>query len=238
MNESILKTDRQGRLRYTPEQKKIMVDAYRASGLSAPRFAAHHGVNYQTLVTWIRKDKQSSTSTTPNSSPSGFLSLVPALIEVSGNAPADAAMEISLPGGARLSLTSAACRCVDSPTRTSQAMLSFSGSLKVFVAVEPCDMRRSFNGLHDAVTTRLMENPKSGSIYAFTNKRRTLLKILYWDGSGLWVLAKRLEKGTFSWPKSSDVRDGKIRLNSTALALLLDGIDMRDGCQRPWYEIR
>jgi transposase-like protein len=107
MNESILKTDRQGRLRYTPEQKKTMVDAYRASGLSAPRFAAHHGVNYQTLVTWIRKDKQSSTSTTPNSSPSGFLSLVPALIEVSGNAPADAAMEISLPGGARLSLTSA-----------------------------------------------------------------------------------------------------------------------------------
>ena len=107
MNESILKTDRQGRLRYTPEQKKIMVDAYRASGLSAPRFAAHHGVNYQTLVTWIRKDKQSSTSTTPNSSPSGFLSLVPALIEVSGNAPADTAMEISLPGGARLSLTSA-----------------------------------------------------------------------------------------------------------------------------------
>ncbi len=52
MNESILKNDRQGRLRYTPEQKKIMVDAYRASGLSAPRFAAHHGVNYQTLVTW------------------------------------------------------------------------------------------------------------------------------------------------------------------------------------------
>jgi len=74
MNESILKTDRHGRLRYTPEQKKTMVDAYRASGLSAPRFAAHHGVNYQTLVTWMRKDKQSSTSTTPNSSPSGFLS--------------------------------------------------------------------------------------------------------------------------------------------------------------------
>ena len=64
-------------------------------------------------------------------------------------------------------------------------MLSFSGSLKVFVAVEPCDMRRSFNGLHDAVSTRLLEDPKSGSIYAFTNKRRTLLKILYWDGSGL-----------------------------------------------------
>jgi transposase len=47
-----------------------------------------------------------------------------------------------------------------------------------------------------------------------------------------------LERGTFSWPKPSDVKDGKLRLNSTAPALLIDGIDMRDGCQRPWYEIR
>ncbi len=99
-------------------------------------------------------------------------------------------------------------------------------------------MRRSFNGLHDLVSTRLSENPKSGSIYAFTSNRRSLLKILYGDGSGLWFLAKRLENGTFSWPKPADVKDGKLRLNSTALALLLDGIDMRDGCQRPWYEIK
>lgn len=116
-------------------------------------------------------------------------------------------------------------------------MLSFSGSLKVFVAVEPSDMRRSFNGLHDLVAVKLREDPKSGAIFAFTNKRRTLLKILYWDGSGLWVLAKRLEKGTFSWPRGTDVRDGKLKLNSTALALLLDGIDMRHGCRRPWYEV-
>jgi transposase len=116
-------------------------------------------------------------------------------------------------------------------------MLSFSGSLKVFVAVEPCDMRRSFNGLHDAVGTQLKEDPKSGAIFAFTNRRRSLLKILYWDGSGLWVLAKRLERGTFAWPKGADVRDGKLRLNSTALAMLLDGIDMRHGCKRPWYEL-
>jgi transposase-like protein len=104
MNESILKTDQIGRLRYTPEQKKTMVDAYRASGLSAPRFAAHHGVNYQTLVSWIKKDKQSST--TPVSSPSNFFSLIPAVIEGSGNPAADGAMEIFLPGGARLSISS------------------------------------------------------------------------------------------------------------------------------------
>lgn len=116
-------------------------------------------------------------------------------------------------------------------------MLSFSGSIRVFLCVEPCDMRKSFNGLHDTVTTKLSEDPRSGTLFAFTNKRRSLLKILYWDGSGLWVLAKRLEKGTFSWPKGSDVSGGKLRLSATALAFLLDGIDMREGCRRPWYEI-
>ncbi len=107
MNESVLKTDQIGRLRYTPEQKKTMVDAYRASGLSAPRFATHHGVNYQTLVSWIKKDKQSSTFSKPDSPPTGFFSLVPAMIEAGMNPAADEAMEIFLPGGARLSITSA-----------------------------------------------------------------------------------------------------------------------------------
>jgi transposase len=116
-------------------------------------------------------------------------------------------------------------------------MLNFPGSLKVFVAAEPCDMRRSFNGLHDAVCHRLKEDPRSGAVFAFTNKRRNLLKILYWDGTGLWILAKRLEKGTYSWPLPADAEGGKLRLSATALALLLDGIDMRDGCRRPWYQI-
>jgi transposase-like protein len=107
MNESVLKPDQIGRLRYTPEQKKTMVDAYRASGLNAPRFAAHHGVNYQTLVSWIKKDMQSSTSTKPQSPPSSRFSLIPAMIEGSGNPAADGAIEIFLPGGARLSITSA-----------------------------------------------------------------------------------------------------------------------------------
>ncbi len=106
MNDSLLKTDKIGRLRYTSEQKKTMVDAYWASGLSAPRFAAHHGVNYQTLVSWIKKDKQSSPTKTPDCSPSRLFSLIPAVIEGNGNPAADDAMEIALPGGARLSITS------------------------------------------------------------------------------------------------------------------------------------
>ncbi len=59
MNESLVEADKLGRLCDTSEQKKTMVEAYRASGLSAPRFAAHHGLNYQTLVSWIKKAKSS-----------------------------------------------------------------------------------------------------------------------------------------------------------------------------------
>ena len=81
-------------------------------------------------------------------------------------------------------------------------MLSFSGSLKVFVAVEACDLRKGFNGLHGLVTERLGEDPRQGALFVFSNRRHTRIKILCWDGTGLWVLTKRLEQGTFSWPKN------------------------------------
>ena len=115
-------------------------------------------------------------------------------------------------------------------------MLSFAGNLRVFVALEPCDMRKSFNGLQALVVGKLEEDPMQGALFAFTNKSRTRLKLLYWDGSGLWVLAKRLERGSFSWPKVSDPTKTKLKLAPEALALLMDGIDMKDGCRRPWYE--
>jgi len=115
-------------------------------------------------------------------------------------------------------------------------MLSFSGSLKVFVAVEPCDMRKGFNGLFAAVTERLGEDPKGGALYVFCNRRHTRIKILYWDGTGLWVLTKRLEKGTFSWPKTIEPQTTKLCLRAEALALLTDGVDLRGAKLRPWYE--
>jgi transposase len=115
-------------------------------------------------------------------------------------------------------------------------MLSFNSGLKIYLATEPCDMRKSFNGLSIVVRDKLRANPLGGAAFLFTNKRRNLLKILYWDGSGLWVLSKRLEKGRYSWPKHSHSKHGKISLEATALAMLTDGIDLRDGCKRAWYE--
>lgn len=115
-------------------------------------------------------------------------------------------------------------------------MLSFTGGLKVFVALEPCDLRKSFNSLEGLVRERLGEDPRTGSLFVFSNRRHTRLKILYWDGTGLWLLIKRLEKGTFAWPKSSQVEGVKLRLAPEALAMLTDGIDLRGARLRAWYE--
>ena len=115
-------------------------------------------------------------------------------------------------------------------------MLTFNGNLKVYVALQPCDMRKPFNGLSELARNTIKVGPASGAAFLFTNKRRTLIKILYFDGTGYWVVAKRLEKGTFSGPQ--DIQEGrdKLTLKPTALVMLTDGIDLKDGCQRPWYE--
>jgi transposase len=115
-------------------------------------------------------------------------------------------------------------------------MLSFTGGLKVYVAVEPCDLRKSFNGLEALVRERLCEDPRGGALYVFTNRCRTRLKILYFDGTGLWVAVKRLEKGTFAWPKPGQVSGAKLKLAPEALAMLTDGIDLRGARLRPWYD--
>jgi transposase len=115
-------------------------------------------------------------------------------------------------------------------------MLSFTGGLKVFVALEPCDLRKSFNGLYALVSERLGEDPRQGALFVFSNRRHTRLKILYWDGTGLWVLVKRLEQGTFAWPKSSQAAGAKLKLAPEALVMLTDGIDLRGARLRPWYE--
>jgi transposase len=112
-------------------------------------------------------------------------------------------------------------------------MLSFTGSLKIYVAVEPCDLRKSFEGLAAMVTGSFGKDLREGALYVFGNRQRTKLKVLYWDGTGLWVLAKRLEEGTFSWPQGNEKI---LALRAEALAMLTDGVDLRGAKMRPWYE--
>ena len=115
-------------------------------------------------------------------------------------------------------------------------MLNFTGAMKVYVAVEPADLRKSFIGLWALTVNVLNEDPSTGALFVFSNRRHNRVKILYWDGTGLWVMTKRLEQGTFSWPKGVDVENDKLSLRPEALAMLLDGVDLRGGSLRPWYQ--
>jgi transposase len=79
-------------------------------------------------------------------------------------------------------------------------MMGLSPATRVFVALAPIDLRGSFNRLAGLVKQTLQADPLSGHLFVFTNRGRDRLKVLFWDGSGLWVCAKRLEKGRFAWP--------------------------------------
>jgi transposase len=111
-----------------------------------------------------------------------------------------------------------------------------SAALKVFLALDACDMRKSFNGLHTLASDQLQTAPARDALFVFTNKRRNRIKLLYFDGTGLWVAAKRLEKGRFSWPAASESGQRRIKLAPEALQLLIDGVDLRGAAFKPWYE--
>ena len=113
-------------------------------------------------------------------------------------------------------------------------MLTIPPSVKVYVAAGTTDMRKSFDTLAALVKTVLDQDPLSGHLFLFCNRKRDRLKVLHWDGSGLWVLAKRLEQGTFSWPDAVDAPC--VELRAGELALLLGGLDLARTRRRRWYE--
>jgi len=115
-------------------------------------------------------------------------------------------------------------------------VIGIPASVKVFLAVEPCDLRKSFNGLYAIAQNHLKEDPREGALFLFTNKRRNRLKILYFDGTGLWILIKRLERGCFSWPRPGVIAGKKMCLSRRVLALLLEGVELEQTVQKKWYE--
>jgi transposase len=100
------------------------------------------------------------------------------------------------------------------------------------VATGDTDMRKSFNGLEGLIRERLACDPTSGHIFLFANGRRNRLKLVFFDGSGLWVCSKRMEGGRLHWPGSVD---GKVQLSREQFALLIGGIDLVQTRPRKWY---
>ncbi len=98
-------------------------------------------------------------------------------------------------------------------------------SVRIFVATEPADMRRGFDGLSAMVREFVGEDPLSGHLFLFRNRRGDRVKILYWDRSGYALFYKRLERGVFRIPRASGERS--IEIDSSELLLVLEGIDLR-----------
>ena len=103
-------------------------------------------------------------------------------------------------------------------------MLNVSGATRVLVATTPVDLRGSFNRLYGLVVDHLKSDPLSGNLYLFSNRRRNRIKILWWDGSGLLVCAKRLERGKFSIPVSEN---GQVSLRGEEFNVLIHGLEVR-----------
>jgi transposase len=111
-------------------------------------------------------------------------------------------------------------------------MLSLPTKVRVFVCTRATDMRKSFDGLHGLVLEVLRQDPQSGDLFVFLNRRRDRLKILLWEGDGLAIWYKRLESGTFALPAG---KGDSLTFTSAQLSLLLSGIDLKQTQPRKRY---
>ena len=104
-------------------------------------------------------------------------------------------------------------------------MFGVGPATRIYLAAGATDLRKNFEGLYGLVRDRLSCDPLSGHIFLFSKAQRNRLKLLLWDGSGLWVCAKRLEKGRFSWPKAES---SCAQLRNAELLALLSGLEVRE----------
>ncbi len=115
-------------------------------------------------------------------------------------------------------------------------MLSIAAGTRIFVAKEPTDMRKGFDGLQGIITGVLEEDPLSGQLFLFVNRRRDKLKILYWDGDGLAIWYRRLEQGTFQLPSIADDQKSA-EIKSDELTMLLRGVDLNSVRRRKRFSL-
>lgn len=109
-------------------------------------------------------------------------------------------------------------------------MFGLGPATKIYIALDAVDMRKGFDGLYGLVRDQLCQDPLSGHLFLFTNRPHTRLKVLVWDGSGLWVCAKRLERGRFGWPAANGARS--VTMRPEELAMLINGMDLKQAHPR------
>ena len=113
-------------------------------------------------------------------------------------------------------------------------MLTIGPQIKVFLAAQPVDMRKSFDSLAALVDETLQLDPLSGHLFVFRSRRGDRLKILYWDEHGFTLFYRRLEEGTFRFPAPRE-NESSLTISATDLVMLLDGVDLSSVKRRPRY---
>jgi transposase len=111
-------------------------------------------------------------------------------------------------------------------------VLTLPPAVRVYLCCEHTDMRKSFNGLEAATRSVLKRDPLSGHLFVFMNRRANIIKILFWDRSGLCILAKKLERGKFKLPQQVDEDVTHIEVESAELGLMMEGLDLRGARRR------
>ncbi|MFY7698921.1 MAG: IS66 family insertion sequence element accessory protein TnpB [Burkholderiaceae bacterium] len=115
-------------------------------------------------------------------------------------------------------------------------MLTIASQTRIFIALHATDMRKGFDGLSGLVSDTLKQDPLSGALFLFVNRRRDRLKVLYWDGDGLAIWYRRLEQGTFQIPSSNDQLNA-IEIRSDEFTMLLRGIDLSSVKRRKRFQL-
>jgi transposase len=117
-------------------------------------------------------------------------------------------------------------------------MLALPSSVRIYVASEATDLRRGFDGLSALTRSMIGENPMSGHLFVFINRRRNRIKILVWDRTGYLLLYKRLERGTFRIAVEPRAGKKHVEVDSGELSLMLEGMDLRNAQrQKRWYRV-
>jgi transposase len=115
-------------------------------------------------------------------------------------------------------------------------MMLLPRAVRVYVATAPCNLRRSFEGLTNEVRATLAMDPLNGHVFVFLNRRKTMVKLLVWTRGGFTIVHKRLERGTFAFPRQVQLGVSSVELDVDELAMLLEGIDVSRVRRSPRWE--